>query len=97
MPLAIAVELAPKVTGDDSKRDTIARSDQFPISNEAEPAGFKNYAPSQASPRRASRTSAGGPEWFPAGVQSTYHHRRCDGCAFRIVETFDALRQSPQI
>ena len=49
--LAIAVELAPKVAGDDGKRDAIARSIQTQL--ERLNSEFKNYAPAEWRRSRA--------------------------------------------
>jgi phenylacetate-CoA ligase len=71
--LAIAVELAPKVTGDDGKRDTIARSIQTHL--ERLNSEFKNYAPAEYRTPRVTLHATGDPEWFPPGVKHRYTRR----------------------
>ena len=71
--LAIAVELAPKATGDDGKRDTIARSIQTHL--ERLNSEFKNYAPAEYRTPRVTLHPAGDPEWFPPGVKHRYTRR----------------------
>jgi phenylacetate-CoA ligase len=68
--LAIAVELAPKVSADDGKRDAIARSVQAEL--ERLNSEFKNFAPAEYRTPRVTLHPAGDPEWFPAGVKHRY-------------------------
>jgi phenylacetate-CoA ligase len=71
--LAIAVELAPKVSGDNGKRDAIARSIQTHL--ERLNSEFKNYAPAEYRTPRVTLHAAGDPEWFPPGVKHRYTRR----------------------
>ena len=71
--LAIAVELAPKMAGDDGKRDAIARSIQTHL--ERLNSEFKNYAPAEYRTPRVTLHAAGDPEWFPPGVKHRYTRR----------------------
>jgi len=68
--LAIAVELAPKVTADDGKRDAIARSVQAEL--ERLNSEFKNYAPAEYRTPKVTLHAAGDAEWFPVGVKHRY-------------------------
>jgi phenylacetate-CoA ligase len=71
--LAIAVELAPTVSGDEAMRDTIARSIQTHL--ERLNSEFKNYAPAEYRAPRVTLHPAGDPEWFPPGVKHRYTRR----------------------
>jgi phenylacetate-CoA ligase len=71
--LAIAVELAPKASGDDSQRDAIARSIQAHL--ERLNSEFKNYAPAEYRIPRVTLHATGDPEWFPPGVKHRYTRR----------------------
>ena len=71
--LAIAVELAPAVTGDEGKRDAIARSIQAHL--ERLNSEFKNYAPAEYRTPRVTLHPAGDPAWFPPGVKHRYTRR----------------------
>ena len=68
--LAIAVELAPKLAGDDGKRDAIARSIQAEL--ERLNSEFKNYCPAEYRLPQVTLHAAGDAEWFPAGVKHRY-------------------------
>jgi phenylacetate-CoA ligase len=68
--LAVAVELAPGVTGDDSKRAAIARAIRAEL--ERLNSEFKNYAPAEYRLPRVTLHATGDPEWFPAGVKHRY-------------------------
>jgi phenylacetate-CoA ligase len=71
--LAIAVELAPGVTGDEGKGATIARSIQAHL--ERLNSEFKNYAPAEYRTPRVTLHPTGDPEWFPPGVKHRYTRR----------------------
>ncbi len=68
--LALAVELAPKVAGDEAKRSVIAESIRVEL--ERLNSEFKNYAPAEYRLPRITLHAAGDPEWFPAGVKHRY-------------------------
>jgi phenylacetate-CoA ligase len=68
--LAVAVELAPKVAGDEGKRDAIARSIQAEL--ERLNSEFMNYAPAEYRLPLITLHAAGDAEWFPVGVKHRY-------------------------
>jgi phenylacetate-CoA ligase len=68
--LAIAVELAPKVTADEAKGDAIAESilnHLLRLNSE-----FANYAPPEYRKPRVTLHPTGDPEWFLPGVKHRY-------------------------
>ena len=71
--LAIAVELAPTATGDEGKREAIARSIQTHL--ERLNSEFKNHAPAEYRTPRVTLYPAGDPAWFPPGVKHRYTRR----------------------
>jgi len=71
--LAIAVELAPGVAGDDAKRASIEDSiltHLLRLNSE-----FANYAPPEYRRPRVTLHPAGDPDWFPQGVKHRYTRR----------------------
>jgi len=68
--LAVAVELAPAVAGDDAMAAAIAGSIQTHL--ERLNSEFKAYAPAEYRRPRVTLHSAGDPEWFPPGVKHRY-------------------------
>jgi phenylacetate-CoA ligase len=68
--LALAVELAPKVAGDEAKRSVIAES--IRVEMERLNSEFKNYAPAEYRLPRVTLHPAGDAEWFPVGVKHRY-------------------------
>jgi phenylacetate-CoA ligase len=68
--LAIAVELAPGIAADDSKRDSIAQSiltQLLRLNSE-----FQAYTPPEYRLPRVSLKPSGDPDWFPVGVKHRY-------------------------
>ena len=71
--LAIAVELAPGVTGDAAKAETVGRSilEHLRRLNSE----FRTYAPAEYQAPRVTLHPAGDPAWFPVGVKHRYTRR----------------------
>jgi phenylacetate-CoA ligase len=68
--LSIAVELAPGIEGDESKRDTVAQSilaQLLRLNSE-----FQAYTPPEYRLPRVSLKRTGDPDWFPIGVKHRY-------------------------
>ncbi len=68
--LAVAVELAPDVTGDEALKDAVAAAIEaqlLRLNSE-----FAAYVPSDRQRPRVTLHAAGDPEWFPVGVKHRY-------------------------
>jgi phenylacetate-CoA ligase len=68
--LAVAVELAPQATADETKRAAAASSIRAHL--ERLNSEFKTYAPAEYRTPRVTLHPAGDPEWFPPGVKHRY-------------------------